>query len=87
MRSQAQWAPFNAYYSWDNATYATIYNSTATQLNAYRGSVYQQASSAISNTNQNCYEGNSACYSTYGFEYKPGYDSDGESPSLSPRRF
>ena len=55
-----------------------IYDATVSSLNLYRGSVYQEAASVVSITDQNCYEGNTACFSVYGFEYKPGYESDGE---------
>lgn len=48
-----------------------------TTLNAYKGAVYQQATSAYSLTDQNCYEYNTGCYSIYGFEYKAGYEADG----------
>lgn len=36
--------------------------------------VYQQTTSGLALTNQNCYELESNCYAIYGFEYKPGYD-------------
>ena len=55
-----------------------IYDPTTSSLNLYKGSVYQQSSSVLSETDQNCYEDNTGCFSTYGFEYKPGYESDGE---------
>ncbi|KAG8827745.1 beta-glucan synthesis-associated protein [Serendipita sp. 401] len=71
-----QWAPFDAFYSWNNQSYAEIYDHSVSELNLYRGSVYQQASSVISYTNQDCYELNTGCYSIYGFEYKPGYEED-----------
>jgi beta-glucanase (GH16 family) len=28
----------------------------------------------VTNTNQDCYEGNGGCFSIYGFEYQPGFD-------------
>jgi len=56
-----------------------IYDPTVSSLNLYRGSVYQEASSVVSVTDQNCYEGNTGCFSVYGFEYKPGFETDGES--------
>lgn len=72
-----QFAPYDAYYAWNNATYAEIYDPTVSHLNLYRGSVYQQAASVISTTNQDCYEFNGGCHSVYGFEYKEGYEEDG----------
>ena len=70
-----QWAPFNAHYEWFNTSDNLIIpDPDATQLNAYTGGVYQQATSGISKTNQECYELEGGCYSVYGFEYKPGFD-------------
>jgi len=72
-----QWAPFNAHYDpvmVEDQTFI-INNASATKINGYRGGVFQQAISATSATNQLCYELSSApCFSTYGFEYKPGFD-------------
>jgi hypothetical protein len=66
--------PFN-----NNYTYFTndtvIHNSSITQLNKYKGGVYQQAVSALSVTDQGAYEGSEGGYSIYGFEYKPGTDN------------
>jgi hypothetical protein len=45
------------------------YSSNA--LTLYPG-VFQQTISGLSVTNQDCYELAQACYSVYGFEYKPG---------------
>ncbi|KAG8800470.1 hypothetical protein FRC17_006863, partial [Serendipita sp. 399] len=78
----AQIAPFNGYYRWDNQSYATFYMEQGAQrLNNYGGGVYQQSGSTVSKTNQACYEypeaGQTPCYSTYGFQYKPGYAEDG----------
>jgi len=36
--------------------------------------VYQQTTSGLALTNQDCYELQTKCYAVYGFEYKPGYD-------------
>lgn len=74
----AQWAPFDSFYSWNNATHLTIYTPELSELNSYRGSVYQQASSVVSKTDQNCYLENTGCFSVYGFEYKPGFAEDCE---------
>nr|ADX07290.1 putative beta-glucan synthesis-associated protein [Flammulina velutipes] len=75
-----QWAPFNYEYQWFNTTdNYVIYDEDATHLNLYKGGVFQQATSGVSVTNQECYERESACYAVYGFEYKPelypGYDN------------
>jgi beta-glucanase (GH16 family) len=73
-----QFAPFNAYYSWNNATYLQLHQPEGTQeINGFRGNVYQQATSVVSRTNQQCYENSAApCFAVYGFQYKPGYESD-----------
>lgn len=43
-------------------------------LNTFKGSVTQQATSVVTSTDRNCYEGNGGCYSVYGFEYEPGFE-------------
>ncbi|KAF8450630.1 glycoside hydrolase family 16 protein [Boletus edulis BED1] len=71
----AQWAPFNAGYIWQNTSAnEVIANPTISVQNTYTGSVLQQATSVVTETNQLCYEGESGCYSIYGFEYVPGFD-------------
>lgn len=70
-----QWAPFNYAYQWFNTTdNLIIYDDELTHLNSYQGGVFQQATSGVSETNQDCYELETGCYAIYGFEYKPGYD-------------
>ncbi|TFK77251.1 beta-glucan synthesis-associated [Pluteus cervinus] len=71
----AQWAPFNAQYAWFNTTnnYA-IADPSMTFLNPYRGGAFQQASSGVTKTNPSCYQLGTGCFSSYGFEYKPGFD-------------
>jgi hypothetical protein len=71
-----QWAPFNAAYEWFNTSAnEIIYNASVSAPNGYKGGAFQQAISALSVTNQQCYErSTSPCYSLYGFEYKPGFD-------------
>ncbi|KIJ64320.1 glycoside hydrolase family 16 protein [Hydnomerulius pinastri MD-312] len=76
----AQWAPFNAAYQWLNTTdNLKIYDPNVTVLNAYHGGktigAYQQTTSGLSVTDQDCYELDKACYSVYGFEYVPGFDN------------
>ncbi|TDL29248.1 glycoside hydrolase family 16 protein [Rickenella mellea] len=71
----AQWAPFNYAYEWLNTTDNMIVpNPSISQLNTYTGSILQQATSVVSNTDPNCYTGETGCFSIYGFEYKPGFD-------------
>ncbi|KAJ2918539.1 hypothetical protein MD484_g1808, partial [Candolleomyces efflorescens] len=73
----SQWAPFNAQYRWHNTSdNYKIYPDPVSQtvLNSYRGGVFQQAVSGLSWTNQSCYELADGCFTTFGFEYKPGFD-------------
>ncbi|TRM69919.1 glycoside hydrolase family 16 protein [Schizophyllum amplum] len=71
-----QLAPFNEEYTWFNTSETlSIPNATMSALNGYKGGRYQQAASVVSHTNADCYEfDGSACFSLYGFEYKPGFD-------------
>ena len=34
----------------------------------------EQATSVVTNTDQDCYTGEKGCFSVYGFEYEPGFD-------------
>lgn len=71
----AQWAPFNPWYRWiNNSDTYTIFNKSATVLNKYQGSSWQQATSALTQTPQGCYTANDSCFAPYGFEYLPGAD-------------
>lgn len=38
----------------------------------HTGGAYQQATSGLSITDQNCYTQNTGCHSVYGYEYAPG---------------
>ncbi|CAE6417346.1 unnamed protein product [Rhizoctonia solani] len=70
-----QWAPFNAAFVWDNSsTNLVISDPASSKLNTFIGNEWQQTTSVVTNTNQNCYTQTGGCFSTYGFEYKPGND-------------
>ncbi|PCH33736.1 glycoside hydrolase family 16 protein [Wolfiporia cocos MD-104 SS10] len=70
-----QWAPFNYEYQWFNTTdNYSIRNESATQLNTYMGGVYQQATSAVTETDGSAYQGAGGQYSVYGMQYQPGFD-------------
>jgi len=72
----AQWAPFNAGYQWFNTSSNLIITDTSQSiLNTYAGASYQQATSVLTNTDQNCYELEGGCFAVYAFEYKPGFDN------------
>ena len=77
--------PFNHAYIWENTTdNMYIADLSLSQFNDFVGSALQQAASIVTQTNQNCYEGGTGCFSVYGFEYKPGFD-DAVSPHISSR--
>jgi len=66
-----QFAPFNYNYTYQtNST--QVYNTDLTALNSYKGGVFQQAVSALTQTNQQAYELSGGGFSVYGYEYKPG---------------
>lgn len=68
--------PFNAGYIWQNTTAnEVIANPSISVQNSYIGGITQQATSVVTNTDQNCYERTTGCYSIYGFEYVPGFDN------------
>jgi len=72
----AQWAPFDAGYEWLNTSdNLIIYDPAISTFNSFVGSATQEATSVVSTTDQTCYEKNGGCFSVYGFEYKPGFDS------------
>ncbi|SJK97250.1 related to KRE6-glucan synthase subunit [Armillaria ostoyae] len=72
-----QWAPFNHAYVWQNTSdNFYVRDPSISQLNTFTGNVEQQATSVVTNTDTECYEKTGGCFSTYAFEYKPGY-SDG----------
>ncbi|KAF7360597.1 GH16 domain-containing protein [Mycena venus] len=72
----AQWAPFNAGYIWDNSSdNLFIADLTLSHQNSYSGGLFQQATSVVSTTNQQCYQLVDGCYAVQGFEYVPGYDN------------
>ncbi|KAF8514321.1 beta-glucan synthesis-associated protein [Hysterangium stoloniferum] len=73
----AQWAPFNAAYAWPNTTANLIIpDPTITKYNLYMGGAFQQATSCVSDTNQNCYsQSGNGCFAIYGYEYRPGVDN------------
>nr|GAT57878.1 predicted protein [Mycena chlorophos] len=71
----SQWAPFDAYYSWQNTSANLIIpNTTISAQNGYAGGIYQEAASVVTITNQDCYQLKTPCYATHGFEYTPGYN-------------
>ncbi|EIW82303.1 glycoside hydrolase family 16 protein [Coniophora puteana RWD-64-598 SS2] len=76
LSQSVQYAPMNAEYKWKNVTGNYKLNSDQAQLNSYTGGVYQQAVSGTIPTNPDCFTQETGCFSTHGFEYKPGYAND-----------
>ncbi|OJT09591.1 Beta-glucan synthesis-associated protein SKN1 [Trametes pubescens] len=71
----AQWGPFNEAYTWFNTSDTLIIpDPDISELNGYKGGAFQQASSVVTETNQQAYEGTGDVYSIYGIQYKPGFD-------------
>lgn len=63
-----QIAPYNYQYEFDNSTDATtLYDTDITHINSYKGGVFQQAVSAVTNVDNNNY--NDAGYGVYGYEW------------------
>jgi hypothetical protein len=50
-----------------------IPNPAISRLNTFTGSATQQATSVTTNTDSNCYEFSSGCYSIYGFEVQASF--------------
>ncbi|KAJ7888736.1 beta-glucan synthesis-associated, partial [Mycena leptocephala] len=71
--------PFDAGYKAFNSTDNMIIpDPSITAQNAFVGNVFQQTTSAevrmlIAAPDQDCYQLKGQCFSTYGFEYTPGY--------------
>lgn len=73
-----QCAPYNYQYNFDGTSPATtIYDSSVTTLNSYKGGPLQQAVSALTDISPSVYGGNG--YATYGYELwaDPNHRSSG----------
>jgi len=68
-----QVAPFDVNWQPDY-NYAEVYDQQTTGMNAYTGGNFQQAFSAITQLNNDWYDGKA--YQKYGFEYTPGATGD-----------
>ncbi|KAH9875112.1 hypothetical protein J1614_004601 [Plenodomus biglobosus] len=66
-----QAAPFDIWYQPDY-DYVEVYDNSITMMNAYKGGVYQQAVSGLTNLNTDWYNGKQ--YQKYSFDYKTGKD-------------
>ena len=67
--------PFNHAYIWQNTSdNEIIADPSISKQNTFTGSVTQQATSVVTNTDPNCYEYETGCFSIYGFEYKPVFE-------------
>lgn len=77
-----QVAPFDVWYQ-PNYDFVEVFDQSITSMNMYKGGVYQQAISGISNLNNDWYDNKN--YQVYAFEYTPGANGDliwfvGDSP-------
>ncbi|RMZ76814.1 hypothetical protein DV738_g4668, partial [Chaetothyriales sp. CBS 135597] len=68
-----QVAPFDIWYQ-PNYDFVELYDPSITTMNSYKGGPYQQAFSALTNLNNDWYDGNG--YQVYAFEYTPGDNGD-----------
>ncbi|KAK2845283.1 hypothetical protein FQN49_005871 [Arthroderma sp. PD_2] len=68
-----QIAPFDVWYM-PNYEFTELYDPSITIMNAYRGGVFQQAISGVTNLNNDWYDGKN--YQVYAFDYKPGADGE-----------
>ncbi|KAI0789618.1 glycoside hydrolase family 16 protein [Abortiporus biennis] len=68
----SQW-PFNNAYTWFNDSF-TIQNTTTTTSNPYKGDVWQQTTSCITDCDPEGYELIGNKFMVYGLQYKPGFD-------------
>jgi beta-glucan synthesis-associated protein KRE6 len=69
-----QIAPFDIWYQSDTE-YMEVYDYSITQMNEYKGGVYQQSVSGLTNLNNDWYE-NKGGWQVYAFEYNLGDDGD-----------
>lgn len=66
----SQFAPFDYGYDWKNGShYTTIYDRTLTEMNSYKGGVYQEAVSGVSFLGNEAYELTEQKFMKFGFEY------------------
>ncbi|KAI0361539.1 hypothetical protein OH77DRAFT_1545770 [Trametes cingulata] len=67
--------PFNFAYEWFNTSdNLVIANDAISKLNSHKGDVYEQATSVVTVRDQEAYEFSGGKYTTYGFQYKPGFE-------------
>lgn len=73
-----QVAPFDLSYEWVNTSDAVkIWDSDVTQVNSYKGNVYQEAVSSLTRIPDSGYVDSSNQYLTYGVEYHPDWNENG----------
>ncbi|EIW78253.1 glycoside hydrolase family 16 protein [Coniophora puteana RWD-64-598 SS2] len=76
LSQSAQFAPFNYNYTWLQTGNSKIPDPDVTMFNPYKGGIYQQATSAVTRSNPDCFDQNTGCFATYGYEYQPGYKNE-----------
>lgn len=72
-----QVAPFDLEYDWDE-TQATIYDRGSTTFNTYKGGVYQEAGSALSDIPAKAYTLSGNTFTTFGVDYTPDWNGNGK---------
>lgn len=72
-----QVAPFDLAYEW-NTNAATIYDNDKTTFNTYKGGVYQEAGSAITDIPSTAYERSGNTFHTFGVDYVPDFTKKGK---------
>ncbi|KAJ9476368.1 putative Beta-glucan synthesis-associated protein KRE6 (putative) [Pseudozyma hubeiensis] len=73
-----QVAPFDLSYEWINTSAAVkIWDSDVTVINPYKGNVYQEAVSSLTQIPDTGYVDSSNQYLTYGVEYHPDWNENG----------
>ncbi|TIA71747.1 hypothetical protein E3P91_02375 [Wallemia ichthyophaga] len=66
----SQFAPFDFAYDWRNGSgYTDIYDRSVTEINSYKGGVYQEAVSGVTFLGNDAYELTEQEFMTFGFEY------------------
>lgn len=74
-----QWAPFNPWYGWINDTsLVTVFNESNSHFNQYRGSIWQQATSLLAKTDQDCYTHEKGCFQVFGVEWEPSKEGEND---------
>ncbi|PWY97432.1 beta-glucan synthesis-associated [Testicularia cyperi] len=73
-----QVAPFDQDYEWTNTSSAArVYDDTVTTINSYKGNVYQEAVSSLTQIPDSGYVDSDNQFVKYGVEYQPDWNENG----------